>query len=69
MTPQQRKIALIVFTLICIVGGSGFIYVGYVLFRNRISIFWIYSAYIVALTGIVIFFGFRLIDINTSKGK
>ena len=69
MTPPQRKIVLIVFTLFCIVGGSGFIYVGSVLFRNRISIFWIYTAYIITLTGIVIFFGFRLIGIDPSKEK
>lgn len=62
MTAQQRKILLTVFTLICIVGGSGFIYVGYQLFQKRISIFYIFSAYIFILTGIVIFFGFRLTD-------
>lgn len=69
MTPQQTKIFRIVFTLFCIIGGGAFIYVGYVLFKNRISIFWIYSAYIVALTGIVIFFGYRLTGVNPFKPK
>ena len=70
MTPQQRKIVLTVFTLLCIVGGSGFIYVGSQLFQNRASIFWIFFAYIVILTGIVIFFGYRFLGvISPSKGK
>ena len=70
MTSQQKKLAMIVFTFICLVGGSGFIYVGYQLFQNRTSIFWIFFAYIVILTGIVIFFGYRFIGIlGPSKEK
>lgn len=68
MTPQRRKTALIIFTLVCIVGAGGFIYVGYALFRDRLSIFWLFSVYIVLLAAIVIFFGFRLIGVDPSQG-
>ncbi|TAK04442.1 MAG: hypothetical protein EPO39_11430 [Candidatus Manganitrophaceae bacterium] len=61
MTPQRRKIVLTLFTMACIVGAIVAIFVGYQLFQNRMKIFWIFSAYISALTGVVIFFGFRLI--------
>jgi len=63
VTPQQRKIIMILFTIGCIVGGAGFIYVGYELFQNRTSIFKIFSAYIIVLTIIVIFLGYRLLGI------
>lgn len=69
MTREQRKIILTVFTLFCIIGGGAMIYVGLelFLFRDRARVFWIYSVYIALLTGIVIFFGFRLIGMISSK--
>jgi len=67
MTPQRRKIILTVFTIACIVGAIVAIFVGYQLFQNRLKIFWIFTAYISALTGVVIFFGFRLIGGDATK--
>lgn len=61
MTPQRRKIVLTIFTAACIIGAVTALFVGYQLFQNRVKIFWVFSAYIVVLTGIVIFFGFRFI--------
>ncbi|MBI3804094.1 MAG: hypothetical protein HY282_10075 [Nitrospirae bacterium] len=61
MTPQRRKIVLAFFTMACIIGAIAALFVGYQLFQTRVKIFWIFSAYIIVLTGIVIFFGFRLI--------
>jgi hypothetical protein len=51
-----------VFLVMALVGGVGALYVGYQLFHERIRLFWIFSGYIVILTGIAIFFGFRLIE-------
>ncbi len=67
MTPQRRKIILTVFTIACIVGAIVAIFVGYQLFQNRLKIFWIFTDYISALTGVVIFFGFRLIGGDATK--
>ena len=67
MTPQRRKIVLTLFTAVCIVGAIVAISLGYEMFQNRLKIFWIFSAYISALTGIVIFFGFRLIGGDATK--
>ena len=50
-----------VFLAVALIGAGVAIYVGYQLFHERIRIFWIFTGYIVILTGIVIFFCFRLI--------
>jgi hypothetical protein len=63
VTPQQRKIVMVLFTIGCIVGWVGFLYVGSQLFQNRASVFRIFSAYITILTGVVIFLGYRLLRI------
>lgn len=68
MTPQRRKLFLTFFTIACVVGAIVAIFLGYQLFQNRLKIFWIFSAYIAALTGVVIFFGFRLIGGDASDG-
>ncbi len=68
MTPQRKKIILALFTAGCIIGAIVAIFLGYQLFQNRIKIFFIFSAYIVALVGIVIFFGFRLIRSDMTGG-
>lgn len=61
MTPQRRKLVLTLFTTACIAGLMVALFLGYQLFQDRLKIFWIFSAYISALTGVVLFFGFRLI--------
>lgn len=68
MNPQRRKLVLSLFTAACIAGLMVALFLGYQLFQNRLKIFWIFSAYITALTGVVIFFGFRLIGGDATKG-
>ncbi len=68
MTPQRRKFVLTLFAAACVVGAMVAIFLGYQLFQSRLKIFWIFSAYITALTGVVIFFGFRLIGGDATKG-
>ena len=70
VTPQQRKMILILFTVGCVIGWAGFLYVASQLFQNRASVFRIFSAYITILTGVVIFLGRRLLRILIQiKGK
>jgi hypothetical protein len=61
MTPTQRKVVLGLLVAVSILGAVVLIYVGHALFQNRAVVFWVFSGYTVLLTGIVIFFGFRLI--------
>lgn len=68
MTPQRRKFVLTLFTTACIIGLMVALFLGYQLFQTRLKIFWIFSAYITALTGVVLFFGFRLIGGDATKG-
>lgn len=68
MNPQRRKVFVAVFTAVCLIAAGIAIFVGHELFRNRQSIFWIFSVYVIILTGIVIFFGARLIGVDPSKG-
>lgn len=68
MTPQRRKLVLTLFTAACIVGLMVALFLGYQLFQSRLKIFWIFTAYITALTGVVLFFGFRLIGGDATKG-
>ena len=56
----QKQIQL-AFTIACCAGLGIVLYVGYQIFSDRLRIFWIFSAYIVILTGVVIFLGRRLI--------
>lgn len=69
MTPQRRKLVLILFTTACVFGLMVAIFLGYQLFQSRMKIFWLFSAYISALTGVVIFFGFRLIKGSAPEGE
>lgn len=69
MTPQRRKLVLTLFTTACVFGLMVAIFLGYQLFQNRMKIFWLFSAYISALTGVVIFFGFRLIKGSAPEGE
>jgi ABC-type arginine/histidine transport system permease subunit len=68
MTPQRRKMVLTLFTTACLVGLTVALFLGYQLFQTRMKIFWLFSAYISALTGVVLFFGFRLIGGGAAKG-
>ena len=61
MTRVQKLIRPL-FTVACIGGAALAIYVGHEIFHDRIRIFWIFTGYVVILTGIAIFFGFRLIE-------
>jgi len=56
----QKQIQLI-FTIACLVGAGVVLCVGHSLFHDRISLFWIFTSYIVILTLVAIFFGRRLI--------
>ncbi|HLG22789.1 MAG TPA: hypothetical protein VI382_08230, partial [Candidatus Manganitrophaceae bacterium] len=67
MSPHRRKLVLFIFAFVSVVGATGLIYIGYQLFQARPSIFWVFSAYVTALTGIVIFFAFRLIGMGASS--
>jgi len=64
MTAERRKVALILLTAACVVGTGGLIYVGYALFRDRTNLFVIFSIYTLLITGVVLFFGVRLIDFH-----
>ena len=48
-------------TIACLMGSGVVLYVGYVLFHDRIRTFFIFTFYIVILTGVAISFGRRLI--------
>lgn len=68
VNPQRRKIFQAAFAAFCVIGAAAAIFVGHELFKNRRSLFVIFSVYVIILTGIVIFFGFRLIGLDRSKG-
>ncbi len=61
MSPERRKIVLGLFTTACVVGALVLVYIGYVIFHDRPTVFWVFCVYDFLLTGVVIFFGFRLI--------
>lgn len=69
MTPTQRNLALGLLIFVCMVGAAVLLYVGHALFQNRAVVFWVFSAYTLLLTGIVIFFGFRLIGFRASTDE
>ncbi len=69
MTSAQRKGALGFLVLACILGASALIYVGHALFQNRTVVFWVFIAYTLIVTGVVIFFGFRLIGFQSSPNE
>lgn len=48
-------------TIACLIGAGVVLCVGYALFHDRMRTFWIFTFYIVILTGVAIFFGRRLI--------
>jgi hypothetical protein len=56
----QKQIFLL-FAIGCLTGAAIFIYVGYSLFHERAALFGVFTLYVVILTGIVIYFGRRLI--------
>jgi len=60
LTKWQKQIQL-VFTIACFSGSGIVLYVGHQIFSDRLRLFWIFSGYIVILTGVVIVFGRRLI--------
>ena len=64
MTAERRKVLLTFLTAACVIGAGGLIYVGYALFRDRTAIFAIFSIYTLLITGVVLFFGVRLIDFH-----
>jgi len=63
----RRRIIHAVFSLLCGGGSVTAIYVGYELFHHRPLIFWVFSAYILIVAGIMIFLCIRLI--NTAYPK
>ena len=56
----QKQIQL-VFTIVCLVGGTIVLSVGYSLFQGRIKLFYVFMFYIVILASVAIFLGRRLI--------
>jgi hypothetical protein len=56
----QKQIFLL-FAVGCIISAAVVIFVGYSLFNERPAIFRVFTLYVVILTGIVIYFGRRLI--------
>jgi len=56
----QKKIQFL-FTIVCLIGASGGVYVGYEFFQDRIKIFYVFTLYTLILTFVVIFLGRRLI--------
>jgi len=69
MTAERRKVVLTLLTAACAVGAGGLVYVGYALFRGRTAIFVLFSIYTMILTGVVLFFGVRLIDFHPPEKK
>ncbi len=67
MALQRQKILLTLFTLASLIGTAVALYIGYELFKTRLFIFGVFAIYIVLLTGIILFFGFRLIGMSLSK--
>jgi len=60
MAKYLKQIQLF-FTIACLVGGTIVLSVGYSLFQAKIFLFFIFTFYIVILTGVAIFFGRRII--------
>jgi len=60
MAKYQKQIQLL-FSVFCIMGAGGVLSVGYSLFAAKMFLFWVFTFYIAIMTGVVIFFGRRLI--------
>ncbi len=67
MAFPQKKLILTLFTLASLIGAAVALYIGYELFKARLFIFWVFAIYILLLTGIILFFGVRLIGMALSK--
>jgi hypothetical protein len=71
MTPQKdgaknffakwQKQIFLFFAIGCLTGAALFIYVGYSLFHEKTVLFGVFMLYVFILTGIVLYFGRRLI--------
>ncbi len=55
MLSKKGKLIFNIATLVCVIGCAGFLYFGYLFFRDRTTVFIIYNAYMVLLTGVVIY--------------
>lgn len=66
MPTERKKWVLAFFTMACVVGAAVSIWVGSLFFREKPVIFWLFSLYAILVTGVVIFFGFRLIGFQSS---
>ncbi len=55
----QKLLALLV--VVCVTGAGIAIYIGGTLFAGRSIIFKLFSAYVVLIAGVVLFFGYQLI--------
>ncbi len=67
MTTERKKWLLALFTTACVVGAGVLIWVGSLFFQKNRTVFLLFSLYAVLVTGVVIFFGFRLIGFQSSE--
>jgi len=64
MNSKTRTWVLSVFSIACVLSTAGLISVGHSLFDGRPRLFWLFFAYAAVLGGIVLFFGFRIINLK-----
>jgi hypothetical protein len=62
MAITRRKLVVWLFSLFCVVSALGVISIGYSFFNRKA--FLLFSAYIVGLCGIVIFFGIKILEMK-----
>jgi hypothetical protein len=67
MLAERKKWVLALFTVACVVGAGVLIWVGSLFFQKNRIVFLLFSLYSVLVTGVVIFFGFRLIGFQFSE--
>ncbi|MFQ5596941.1 MAG: hypothetical protein ACE5GK_02720 [Nitrospiria bacterium] len=61
MLSRKGKLIFAMAVFICTVGTIGALYIGFVFFRDRQLVFWLFSIYIVGVAGIVVFMVHRYI--------
>jgi len=54
-----------IFSIGCLIGAGIVLSVGYELFQAKMFLFWVFTLYILLMTGVAIFFGRRLIAMIT----
>lgn len=63
MAVNRRSVILFFLTLVCVLSTAGFVHVGYTLLKGGVA-FWLFVAYAVALGGIVLYFGVKIVNMR-----